>query len=217
MSKISKNLDVVLSLDKDTYALEAKNYHETKTKKTQILIGGSLRKESNHILHLKNKDFGLSKRWPTYTITRNGKIHQHFDPSFYSDYMNVKEIDKKSVSIVLENMGWVYYDANKEYFVNWIDEECNDKLIGEQPWKNYRYWEKYTSAQYTSLVSLCEYLTKELDIKMDAIGHNTFETEKDLATFQGIVTKSNYDSDYTDLNPLFDFNKFLKLLNISID
>jgi hypothetical protein len=218
MSKISKNLNMILSLDKDTYAINAKNYHGTKFKKTQIILGGSLRKESNHILHLKHKDFGLSKRWPTFTITREGKIFQHYDPNFYSDFMNVKDIDKKSISVVLENMGMLYYDANKESFVNWIDEECNDdKLIGDKLWKNSRYWEKYTDAQYDSLVWICNSLIKEYEIKLDAIGHNVLETEIDLTNFQGILTKSNYDSDYTDLNPMFDWSKFLKMLNISID
>lgn len=219
MSKISKNLDMVLALDKETYALDTKNYHPTKTKKTQIILGGSLRSESNHITHLKIKDFGQTKKWPTYTITREGKIYQHYNPTFFSEYMGIKEVDKKSVSIVLENMGMLVYDTNKEKFINWINEEVNDaeKLVGEQLWKNYRYWEKYLPVQYESLAGLCNYLVKELDIKLDAIGHNVLETEIDLNTFQGIVTRSNYDSEFTDLNPMFNWNKFLKMLNISID
>lgn len=209
---------MILALDKDTYALDSKNFHTLRHKKTQIILGGSLRKDSNHILHLKHKDFGMTKRWPTFSITREGKIFQHYDPTYYSDYMGVKDIDKKSVSIVLENMGMLFYDVNKESFVNWIDEACTDsKMIGEKLWKNSRYWERYSNAQYDSLVWLCNFLIKEHDIKLDAIGHNVLETEIDLPNFQGILTRSNYDSDYTDLNPMFEWNKFLKMLNISID
>lgn len=219
MGKNSKNLDIVLSLDKDTYAVNTKNYYAVKTKKTQIIIGGSLRSDNNHITHLKIKDFGQTKRWPTFSISREGKIYQHYDPAYYSDYMNVREIDKKAVSIVLENMGMLMYDANKEKFVNWINEEVSDaeKQVGEQLWKNCRYWEKYTTAQCEALVKLCNYLMKELDIKVDAIGHNVLETEIDINQFQGIVTRSNYDSEYTDLNPMFNWNKFLKMMNISIE
>lgn len=208
---------MVLALDTNTYAVETKNFYQTKTKKTQILVGGSLRKDSNRIVHLKTKDFGQSKRWPTYTISRDGKIYQHFDPQFYSDYMGVKEIDKKAISVELENMGWVYFNNNRECFVNWIEEECDGTLSGEQCWKNYRYWEKYTNEQHASLAQLCLYLMKEFDIKKDAVGHNSLETEIDLSTFEGIVCKSNYDTDYTDLNPFFDFNKFLKMMNISFE
>lgn len=208
---------MVLSLDKDTYKLESKNFYSVKNKKTQILIGGSLRKDSNGILHLLKKDFGYTKRWPTFTITREGVIYQHFDPSCYSDYMSVKDIDKKSISIVLENMGMVSYNYERECFLNWANEECDGDLINEKLWKNYRYWETYTNIQYESLAALCLYLIKEFDMKLDAIGHNVFETEIDLTTFQGILTRSNYDAEYTDVNPLFDFQKFLKLLNISIN
>lgn len=218
MSRLSKNLDMVMALDKDTYAVETKNYHMTKHKKEQIILGGSLRKGSNHILHLQTKDFGMTKRWPTFSITREGKIYQHFDPVYYSDFMGNRELDKKSISIVLENMGMLFYDGGKECFVNWISEECADsKLIGEKLWKNYRYWERYFDAQYESLVSLCLYLMKEHDITLDAIGHNVMETEIDMMSFKGIATRSNYDSEYTDLNPLFDWSKFLKMLNISVE
>ncbi len=213
-----KNLDMILALDKETHVLEAKNFHASKTKKTQIILAGSLRKESNHILHLKKKDFGMTKRWPTYTITREGVIYQHYEPIYYSDFMGNKELDKKSVSIVLENMGMLFYDVNKESFVNWINEECTDsKMIGERLWKNYRYWEKYTTAQYDSLTFLCNHLIKELDIKLDAVGHNVLATEVDMGAFQGITTRSNYDSEYTDLNPQFDWAKFLKMMDISIE
>jgi hypothetical protein len=215
MSKISKNLDVVLSLDKETYKLDSKNYHPTKTKKTQIIIGASLRKQNNNIIHLQSKDFGLSKKWPTFTISREGVIYQHYDPIYYSDYMGVKEIDKKAISIVLENMGMLFYDTNKECMVNWINEECNEKFVFDRLWKNARYWETYTKEQYQSLAFICNYLIKEFDINKDALGFNVFHEESE--NFHGIVTRSNYDSDYSDLNPSFDFQKFLKMLNISID
>ncbi len=212
---MSKNLEMILTLDKDTYPIDQQNYHQVKSKKTQIIVGGSLRKGSNHIQHLKTKDMGTTKKWPTYSITREGVIHQHYDPSYYSEYMGVKEIDKKSISIVLENMGMLFYDANKECFMNWINEECNDKLVYEKLWKNCRYWECYTNKQYDSLSLLCGQLCKEHDIILDSLGFNVYQEETDK--FNGIVTRSNFDSDYTDLNPSFDFQKFLKKLNIPIE
>jgi len=215
MSRLSKNLDVMMALDKTTYALESKNFHPSKTKKNQIIVGGSLRKGSNHIIHLLHKDNGNSKRWPTYTITREGVIHQHYDPMFYSDYMGVKEIDKRAISVVLENMGMLNYSTDKECFVNWANEECAENLVADRLWKNCRYWEKYTEEQYESLSNLCNYLTKEYEVHMDALGFNVFHEESEK--FQGILTRSNYDSDYTDLNPSFDFQKFMKMLNISIE
>lgn len=212
MGKMSKNLDVVLSMDKERYAVTTKNHYQTKNKKSQIILGGSLRKDSNHIIHLQYKDFGQTKKWPTFSITREGKIYQHYDPTYYSDYMGVKDIDKKSISIVLENMGMLFYDANKEQFVNWINERCPDNLVYEKVWKNCRYWEKYTDEQYESLALLCEFLFKEYGIEKDALGFNVHDP--DSIGYHGILTRSNYDSDYTDLNPSFDFQKLLRMLNI---
>jgi len=216
MNKITKNLDMLMTLDKKTYAIDPKCYMGTKTNKTQIILGGSLRKDSNYIKHLKIKDNGFTKRWCTYTVSRDGKIYEHYDPqNLYTDYMNVKEIDKKSISIVLENMGMLYFDNTREAFVNWIDEICDEKMVYERQWKNYRYWEKYTDQQYDALANLCTNLCKEHKIRLDCVGHNVFDP--DAIDFEGIVTRSNIDSDYTDLNPSFDYQKFLKMLNISME
>lgn len=216
MNKITKNLDILMTLDKKTYAIDPKCYMGTKSNKTQIILGGSLRKDSNYIKHLKIKDNGNTKRWCTYTITREGKIYEHYDSkNLYTDYMGVKEIDKKSISIVLENMGMVFFDNSREAFVNWIDEICNEKMVYERQWKSYRYWEKYTDEQYDSLANLCTTLCKDHNIRLDCVGHNVFDP--DAVDFEGIVTRSNIDSDYTDLNPSFDYQKFLKMLNISME
>lgn len=216
MNKITKNLDILMTLDKKTYAIDPKCYMGTKVNKTQIILGGSLRKDSNYIKHLKIKDNGQTKRWCTFTITRDGKVYEHYDPqNLYTDYMGVKEIDKKSISIILENMGMLYFDNAREAFVNWIDEMCDEKLVYERQWKNYRYWEKYSDQQYDALANLCSTLCKEHKINLDCVGHNVFDP--DAVDFKGIVTRSNIDSDYTDLNPSFDYQKFLKMLNISME
>lgn len=216
MSKISKNLDVVLSLDKEMYKVDAKNFHPTKTKKTQIILGASLRKDSNHILHLQTKDFGQTKKWPMFSITRTGKIYQHFDPEYYSDYMGNKEIDRKAITIVLENMGMLFYDVNKECMVNWINEECigDDDLIFQKVWKNARYWENYFPEQYLSLGLLINSLIDEFNIERNGLGYNVYD--ENTVNFNGIVTRSNYDSDYSDVNPAFNFRKLFDILNIEI-
>jgi hypothetical protein len=59
-----------------------------------------------------------------------------------------------------------------------------------------------------SLVLLCEKLCLEFSIPRKSVGHNTkFEGIKN---FDGIVSRSNYDSRFTDLNPSFDFELFKK-------
>jgi len=198
-------------IDRKTHKIDSKNYNSIKNKKTQIILAGSLRKDSNHILRLKKKDFGTTKTWPTFTIRRDGKVFQHFDPNYSSEFMNNKEIDKKSISIVLENMGMLSYDFEKNQYSNWINEVCNEKLVYEKLWKTNRYWESYTEKQYNATLNLCVYLCRNFGIKQDTWGHNVLV--ESAFTYHGILTRSNYDSEYYDLNPSFDFKRFLKELS----
>lgn len=212
---MKENLNTILKIDKETYKIDNKNFHGVKYKKSQIILGGSLRKENYHIKHLQKKDFGLTKEWPTFSISREGMIYQHYNPECYSDYMKVKEMDKKSISIVLENMGTLYYYVEDDGYRNWINEVCTEDKVFEKLWKNYRYWETYTSQQYDALVILCNHLFDEYDIKRDCIGFNVISDNAE--NFNGIICRSNYNSDYLDLNPSFQWKKLLKGLGISMD
>lgn len=199
-------------IDRKTHKIDSKNYNATKTKKSQIILAGSLRKGSNHILRLKKKDFGLTKTWPMFTIRRDGKIFQHFDPNYSSDFMGIKEIDKKCITVVLENMGVLSFDYEKNKYLNWINEVCDESLVHEKLWKQSRYWEAYTQEQFMACVNLCVYLCRNYGIKQDCLGYNVFHEGASL--YNGILTRSNYNSDYCDLNPSFDFKRFLKELSI---
>lgn len=197
-------------IDRKSHKLDAKNYIPTKSKKSQIILAGSLRKNSNRLARLKKKDFGLSKAWPTFTIRRDGKIFQHYDPVYSSEFMGAKDIDKKAITIMLENMGVLSFDYETNKYLNWINEECDENIVHEKLWKTCRYWESYTEEQYSATLNLCVYLCRVYGIKQDNIGHNsTFENAK---LFDGILSKSNIDTENNDLNPSFDFKRFMKEL-----
>jgi hypothetical protein len=55
---------------------------------------------------------------------------------------------------------------------------------------------------------LCSILLKEMKIKFQIIGHNT--KINGIEKYDGIVSKSNFDTDYTDVSPAFNFEEFLK-------
>lgn len=202
----------MIDIDKKKYKTE--NFYKSKYDKTQIILAGSLRKKNYHISRIKYKLGGNSKEWPTYTIDRKGEIFQHFDPKYYSDFMKNKEIDKKSISIVLENMGMLYYDHNTDSYMNWCYDKCDESSVFYRKWNGHAYWEAYTDEQFDSIVELCNYLIEEFDIERNCLGFNVYydATEK----FEGIVTRSNYNEDYSDLNPSFNFKNFLDKLEIEI-
>ena len=94
----------MLKIDNETYKVKDINHHKSQSVKTQILLATSLRKDGYHITRLQHKDYGKTKRWNTFTVARDGMVFQHFDSKFHSDFLEIKEADKKLISIVIENM-----------------------------------------------------------------------------------------------------------------
>ena len=199
----------MMHIDKDTYQISKNNQYKIKTVKTQIVIGLSLRKDHFHIIRLKHKDYGKTKKWNTYTISRDGKVYQHYDNKFHSNFIGVKIGDKQSISIVLENMGCLFETSTGKY-INWINEFCDIDNIIEKEWSGYNYWENFPDIQIESMGQLCKKLCEEHNIPKVCIEFNTYH--KDISKFKGIVFRSNYIEESSDLNPLIDIKKFNEIL-----
>ena len=203
-------LTEMLKIDNETYKAKDINRHKSQSVKTQILLATSLRKDGHHITRLQHKDYGKTKRWNTFTIARDGMIFQHFDSKFYSDFLEIKEADKKLISIVIENMGSLFKTPEDKY-INWLNEECEKENVGEKIWLNYMYCEKFPKVQLESVYSLCLYLCEEHGIPTSCIDFRNFNAT--IVRYKGIVFKSNYLEDSIDINPLFDIPKFNEFLH----
>lgn len=196
------------TIDRDTFSISEKNYIKEEHKKSLIILGSTNRNEDNYIKRLLKRDYGNSTKWNTYTITRDGNIYEHYNPSYYSNFINDNIIDKKSVSIILENMGHLYNDDNDSYYNDLNEKLINNEDLYTKDWRGYKYYESYTKEQYNATLFLCRSLCLELNINDDCIGHNAFDDQ--AKTYNGIISRSNLDVNFTDLNPSFDFKKFLK-------
>lgn len=200
-----------MHIDKETYKIKQANRYKTKTPKTQIVIGVSLRKDSHHITRLQHKDFGKTKRWNTYTISRDGKIYQHYDDKYHTDFLCIKEGDKQSISIVLENMGTLFQISNGKH-INWLNEECLKENVVEREWLGYDYWERFPETQLKSLVWLCNDLCDKHSIPKEFMDFCYYHNQTNK--FKGIVFRGNYIEDSSDMNPLLEIPKLtLMLLN----
>jgi hypothetical protein len=109
----------------------------------------------------------------------------------------------------LENLGWLEKKPLTNSYINWKGSIYNEQVY-EKKWRDYFFWEPYTTSQIQSTADLCNQLNKTLRIDNRCIGHNTKVVG--IENFEGIVTKSNFDSDFTDLSPSFNFETFRKLL-----
>jgi N-acetyl-anhydromuramyl-L-alanine amidase AmpD len=200
----------MMHIDKETYKISENNRYKTITPKTQIVIGVSLRKENRHIIRLQHTKYYENKNWNTFTISRDGKIYQHYDEKYHTDFLDIKEGDKRSISIVLENMGNLFQMSSRKY-INWLNEFCDEKYIIEKEWLGYEYWEKFPNIQIEALISLCNILCKKHGIQKNFIDFNTYH--KETYKFKGIVFRSNYIEDSSDINPLLNLIELNKKLN----
>ncbi len=200
----------MLQIDDKTYWINDFNRYRTQIPKTQIIIGFSLRKDSNHIIRLQHKEFGKTKSWNTFTVCRNGLIYQHYDPKYHTDFIGVKEVDKKSISIVLENMGCLYKTPDNKY-INWINEICDNDSVVEKNWYGCNYWEQIPEIQFLNTAKLCVDLCNKYNIPKKCIEFQLYH--KDTIKYNGIVFIGNYIDSSSNTNPLFDNDNFNKLIN----
>lgn len=202
-----------MKINRTKYPAKKKdNYFGSNTAKKQILIANSLRKDDYHINRWQNRNLGINKDWSTYTISREGKIYEHFPVKKYSEFTGGKKVDKKVISIVLENMG--YLSKVGDRYFNWLNEECNPELVGEKKYLGFQYWEIFPEVQIMSLVELLDSLCGEFKINKTLIDFKNFH--KDTMNLNGIVFRSNYIYETNDINPFFvisEINEKLKTLD----
>jgi N-acetyl-anhydromuramyl-L-alanine amidase AmpD len=178
-------------------------------KKNQIILTHTGRNVENYLASLRYRYNGKFDRIPNYVINKNGKILQLLNDIEHTNYFKEPNINRNGIIICLENLGWLEKQPLENQYVNWIGDIYNGKPF-ERKWRDYFFWDKYSEEQINSLVLLCNRITKEKRMNKDIIGHNT--KVRSVEKFEGIVTRSNFDSNITDLSPAFDFEKFRKKL-----
>jgi N-acetyl-anhydromuramyl-L-alanine amidase AmpD len=176
-------------------------------KKHQIILTHTSRNINDYLQSLKFRFNGDFKRIPNYIITREGKILQLLGNAEHSEYFKEPNINRNSIIISLENLGWLQKEPLTNHYINWIGDIYKGNVF-EKKWREYFFWQPYMEEQIESTYSLCGKLLKEMKIKPQIVEHNT--KIAGIEKFIGIVSKSNFDINYTDLSPAFNFNELLK-------
>jgi|TARA_R110000868_G_C10930350_1_gene766324 N-acetyl-anhydromuramyl-L-alanine amidase AmpD len=178
--------------------------------KTQIILTNTSRNINDFLQSLKYRYNGKYDKIPNYIVTRDGKVLQLLDNDEYTNYNTTSSINRNSVIVCLENLGWLEKEPLKNYHINWIGDIYKQKVFNKT-WRDYFFWQPYPEEQIILTSKLCVKLTKETNIPLKSVEHNT--KINGIEKFEGIVTKSNFDSDFTDVSPAFNFeifNKYLK-------
>lgn len=182
----------------------------TNNKKTQIILTETKREYKKYIQSLKYRYNEKNPYLPNYIISKSGEVIKIIDPKDYSCYMENETIDKNSIIISLENFGWLKKNPLEETYSNWIGDITKNKVL-KKKWREYYYWDIYSSKQIKSLVNLVIDLCQEFNIPKECIGNNV--KQDNVENFKGIVSRSNFNFYNKDVNPSFDFKLFKQQLN----
>ena len=199
----------MLVIDEEKYKLTKNNYYDFAYEKTQIVIGHNGRKDMRHFNGWTRRNFGNYKKTSTYTIDRDGKVYQHHNPIYFSDFID-HEQDKCSISISLVNVGWLKYDSMGGIYRDWLGHSYSTKNnFIKKSWRNKDFWFPYTKEQEESLFLLVKKLCDDFNIKKECIGSNIYDENADI--YKGITFRSNYYSELTDVSPAFKMDLFKEL------
>ena len=181
---------------------------ETQTK-TQIVLTHTSRIGEDYLKSLEFRYNGKYDKGPHFLILKNGNIVELLDSSVTTQYFESESLNKNSVIICLENLCWLNKDLLSTTYSNWIGSKV--EKVKEKKWRSKSYWDLYTEEQTKSLIDLCNKLCEKHNIPKKFIGNNTKITGSE--SFEGILTRSNLNEDYTDLSPAFNFVYLLENFN----
>jgi hypothetical protein len=178
-------------------------------KKKQIILCHTSREVGEYLTSLEFRFNGRFDRIPNYVITRKGDVKQLLSNNSHSNFFTEENINRNSIIVSLENLGWLEKKPLSNNYINWKGSIYNEQVF-EKKWRDFFFWQPYTSSQIKSAGMLCLLLLEEFRIEKRTIGHNTYING--IEKYEGVVSRSNYDSIFTDLNPSFNFETFEKLL-----
>lgn len=196
--------------NKEYYFDDSEHIQKNRTKKKQIILTHSSCTIDEYLIKIKTRHNGKYNRMPCFFISQSGEIYQHFNPVYYNKMMEQQQIEKHSITISLENVGWLFKDSLNGKLTTWKGSEYTGDFI-EVPWRNKKYWATYTEEQYTKLAELIDYLCIEHNIIKDFIGNNIVMNKPN--NYRGILNRANYSKNYYDLSPATDFKKLKELID----
>lgn len=173
----------------------------------KIIVGSSYSKiiNVNYKKLIKN---GVTSSLPHYLIKESGKIISLIPEDKHTNFSNTIH-DKNSISILLENSGYFSYNYLDDKYYDVFGTIYNNK-IEEKIWRSKKYWAPYPNKQILALKELCLDICKRYDLQPKVVSDNTINRANLKKT---IISRSNIDPIYMDLNPTFDFNVLKEIEN----
>lgn len=182
----------------------------TNKKKKQITLNHTSREVGDYLTSL---EFRYNKRYdkiPNFIITREGEIIQLLPETGNSNFFTDPIINNNAIIISLENLGWLEKKPLLNYYINWNGSIYKQEVYNKK-WRDYFFWEPYSDEQFDMTVKLCNELLETMKIRKKFIGYNTYVSH--IENYPGVVTRSNFDTKFTDLSPAFNYELFSKMID----
>ena len=96
-----------------------------------------------------------------------------------------------------------------DHYINWIGDIYKGRVF-EKKWRDYFFWQPYTEKQIENTGFLCKELFVQMKINPQITGNNT--KINGVEKYKGLVSRSNFDVDFTDVSPAFNFDELLKYI-----
>jgi len=192
--------------------LPISEYYREQTVKKRIVLHHTVASNKDSSISWWKKD-GIHVA-VSYIIDKDGGIYELFDPSFWSYHLGPPTLaydNKTAIGIEIVNEGQLYKRSDGNYYW-WINKDnplgkvkYNGNVFDNNiEWRGYRYWASYTNEQINSVILLLKHLTQTLNINSDVI--TTYEYDKSLLNFNGIISHHNVRKDKTDVSPALNLS-----------
>ena len=126
-------------------------------------------------------------------------------------------IEKRLISIEIDSWGALTYDFKQKSYKSWTGEVIpkNEICVLSAPYRNVRYFQKYTAAQILAVENLINWLSQELNIHGDFNVENMFQVNQKALTGANVLTShASFRQDKTDIYPQPEMVKMLKRLKL---
>jgi hypothetical protein len=205
---------------KSTLRLSPEQYFSVKQKKTGIClhhtVGGSAA-SSIDWWKRDNQMVGTA-----YIIDRDGSVYQAFEPEGWAYQFGLKwpqqdklAFERRFIGIEIASEGGLIESGGNLYCFDKVSPKTlkskNEAFDFGRPYRGYRYFDKYESAQIDSAVQLVNYLLSTFNIeKKIPARYMEFYGQK-LKNFNGVIGHVNVREDKSD--PLPDENFWKRIIN----
>jgi len=151
-------------------------------------------------------------------VTYDGSIYRSFDDKYWAYHLGISAKDSVAINasaIGIEVCNYGYVTKTKDgKFINYVNREVMASEVTEldEPFRGYKYWEKYTDAQIESLRVLILDLIKRHDIKIQKGIYNKdwFEYSTKWFGGDGLRNHTQVRKDKVDMYPC---PRLIKMLN----